>query len=537
MKGVLYQAIFAIIFSITLGSCANIVAPTGGIKDSDPPKIDICEPPNFSTLFFDNQIIIQFDEYIQLTDLGNQLIVSPPMNPEPEIRVKGKTLTIELSDSLDYNTTFVISFGDAIVDVNERNPLKNFKYVFSTGNYLDSLELRGNVRDAFTLEAKKDILVMLYDDQFDSVPMLSKPTYFTRTDASGNFAINYLRKGKFKLFALNDNNGNYIYDLPDEEIGFRSTLVNVAQGGSANKVQLLLFEEDNEQQYVLSSNFEAPGTLQLILNKPSEKPKVQFIDSSINPLEEIARGGDTLTYWFTDGPVPEKLNIVVSDSSFTDTIRISLDKSLKGDSIFTPVILDASLDLNEPLVLLFPEPIKRFESDKFMLMADSLMHPFEIRKDESLMRKLTVGVDWKETTNYSLHLFPGAVTSVFGETNDSMETTFTTKASDFYGSLNLNLILNSNNESVILQLVGSNGKKLDERIVVKSGVQRYEYLKPGTYNFKLIQDANSNGNWDSGEYLLGIQPEIVKMVQEKITVRSNWELEIEWEISSANSQD
>jgi len=210
--------------------CANPVAPQGGPKDVTPPRILEMNPPNYSTLFSGKQLTIHFDEYIKLNNLSNQLMISPPLAKTPRIKTKGKSVVIEIDEQLRDSTTYTFFFGDAIVDITEANPLKNFEYVFSTGTLMDSMAIRGKVINAFDMKPKDGIAVLLYipgvdNIPNDSLPLLSLPAYVSRTNKDGEFELNNLRNIPYKLVALLDMNSNYLYDLPNEEIAFSDTII------------------------------------------------------------------------------------------------------------------------------------------------------------------------------------------------------------------------------------------------------------------------------------------------------------------------
>ncbi len=214
-----------VIILIIVGSCANPVAPTGGPRDTEPPRIMHSQPENGSINFKEKEIIIWFDEFIQLKGIQQEFLSSPPFQKVPEIRVRGKSLIIKLGEELLPNTTYTLFFGNAISDFNEGNTLPNFRYVLSTGNVLDSMEIAGMVINALTLKPEKEIYVMLYDNYKDSVPYLERPYYLSKTDKNGLFNFTNLRNIPYKIFALRDMNANLIFDLPNEEIAFKNELI------------------------------------------------------------------------------------------------------------------------------------------------------------------------------------------------------------------------------------------------------------------------------------------------------------------------
>jgi uncharacterized protein (DUF2141 family) len=212
--------------ALSLAYCANQGSLTGGPKDEKPPEIVTSEPANFSTHFKASRVEITFDEYIDLKDISKQLVVSPPMAKKPEIKKNGRKLEILFKDSLLPNRTYALNFGDALTDLNEGNPIKNFQYVFSTGASLDSLQVAGIVLNALDGKPAEDILVMLYSGDADSLPLKTIPLYISRTGKDGRFTLKNLAGGKYKIFALKDGNTNYKFDMPSEAVAFTDSLIS-----------------------------------------------------------------------------------------------------------------------------------------------------------------------------------------------------------------------------------------------------------------------------------------------------------------------
>ncbi|MFA5815517.1 MAG: Ig-like domain-containing protein [Bacteroidales bacterium] len=208
-----------------LFSCAQQGSLTGGAKDEKPPEVVSSIPVNFSTRFKSDHIEITFNEYFVLKDIAKQLVVSPPMPKKPDFKIKGKTLEINFKDSLQPDRTYAINFGDALVDLNEGNPIKNFQFVFSTGSRIDSLQASGRVLQALDNKPAEDILVMLYSGNADSLPLKTIPLYLSRTDKEGKFTLKNLAGGSYKIFALKDGNNNLMFDQPAEAVAFLDSLI------------------------------------------------------------------------------------------------------------------------------------------------------------------------------------------------------------------------------------------------------------------------------------------------------------------------
>jgi len=221
-----YFWLFAVL--VICWSCAQQGNPTGGPRDEDPPVVLESDPPNYSTQFKAKKIRITFDEFIVLDNVNQELIVSPPMEEKPEVKLRKKTMIVEFEEDLKANTTYTFNFGDAIKDLHEGNKLQNFEYVFSTGDVLDSMSVKGTLKYAENLEVPEDqISIMLYTDLRDSVPLTEIPLYVGRSDDSGVFSVNNLRPDIYKVFALKDGNNNLLFDLPTEEIAFLDSSLNL----------------------------------------------------------------------------------------------------------------------------------------------------------------------------------------------------------------------------------------------------------------------------------------------------------------------
>ncbi len=227
---------FAVVPSIFLvWSCANPVAPTGGPKDETPPVVLSSEPLNRSVNFTGKEIRLTFDEFVQVKNTNEQVVISPPFKKNPEYQIRGKSVVIRFDDTLKSHTTYTLFFGESISDITESNPLVNYWCVFSTGPVIDSLSLKGTVRNAFTLMPEENVLVMLYEPAGDSVPYKERPFYVSRSNKEGQFRFYNLRNQPLQLFALKESNGNYLYDAVNEWIAFSDTLVLPYYANSCRK--------------------------------------------------------------------------------------------------------------------------------------------------------------------------------------------------------------------------------------------------------------------------------------------------------------
>lgn len=585
-----------------LYSCANIVQPSGGPKDTTPPKVEEAIPADQSVNFNSSKIVFTFDEYFQLQDINNQFFISPPLKTPPDFTVKNKTLTVTFEDSLRPNTTYNINFGEAIKDINEGNVLSNFTYAFSTGTYIDSLSLLGNVKNAATLQAEKGVLVMLYDEVVDSLPMKKLPIYYTKCDAAGNFKLNNLKGGDYTIIALNDKNSNLLFDLPEEElVGFLDTTVSpyyipkpvavdttasdsasvdslttnaekdrlkAGLGGGLKQaqkdIQLWTFLEEKSLQYLKKGMAVQHGRLAFIYNTPVETLHIKPLNIEIENMgwafREFSELRDTVFVWMPEaedeegtGVIPEVDTLMLevqADDGKKDTVEIKLmekgEKALLTGStkgIRKNVVKEEfKFTLSAPgkgkvqhpnrgFEVRFNHPVVYSDIDKIELREDSIKVNCKTSHNPEALRSFLVDYAWKPGKNYELFIPPGALRDFFGMSNDSFLVSFKGGNIEEFANLILNLELPETSENYAVQLLSDKDKLIEEKSLEESGVIKFELLQPGVYKLKLIYDRNNNKKWDTGNYLQQKQPEkIVVYPDGNITIRPNWDVEVEWNL-------
>lgn len=280
-------------------ACARQSAPTGGPKDTTPPAIDsTTSTPNFSTRFNKKRIQLTFNEWITLSDVQTQVVVSPPLITKrvPDVRLKGKTVIVEIPEAevLRPNTTYTINFGTAVKDLHEGNVAQDLRFVFSTGDFIDSLSVRGNVVDAFTGEPVDNISLMLYDNPRDSVVRLEKPYYFARTSKDGQFIIQNVRSGDFKIVAIDDADQNLKWSGENERIGFSDSLIPV--NDSTHKGLNIRLFNDHSGLKLLDKNAGRYGVVRLTYNAPPDTVKIRTETEGLRLLTE--QNLDTLYIWY-----------------------------------------------------------------------------------------------------------------------------------------------------------------------------------------------------------------------------------------------
>lgn len=543
-------------------SCAQVVAPGGGIKDITPPKVVKYAPDSASLNFRSKSIVVLFDEFIQLKDLNNQLIISPPLENTPDIKVKNKTLTIDFDkeEILKPNTTYSISFGNALQDIHENNPIDNFKYIFSTGSFIDSVIVKGKIENAFDHKTDKGVLVMLYTDFSDSVIYKKKPDYFAKTKEDGTFQINNIRSGKYKLLVLKDANSNYKYDSESETVGFVDTLIDVAE---KKNILIDVFQEPSKKLFLKKNNYNSYGKISFIFNKTADSVRIEPLNLSFNDKDvflDYSKNKDTLNYWFRRDDKDSIILQVKNGNTIIDTVDFTIIK--KEDALKSrrnPLRLvvvnspagNQNVDLNAEFKIVFNNPLdpvlfSSIINKEITLLEDSIpikdyknlfytLEPFNtisinnkiIGKDGSTK---VVPVVFKENTNYHLFIPPGTFTDIFGLTNDTIKIDFKTREEKFYGTLKLNLNIPVTVGNCIVQLLDEKESIVKESNINKSETLFYEYLYPKKYKLKIIYDNNANYKWDTGNLLQKLQPEKVIYNAEPVNTRPNWDLELEWKI-------
>lgn len=578
---------------VVLSGCAKVGTFSGGDKDSIPPVLVKSNPPQRSVHFDGKKIELEFNEYLTLKNIQQEFLISPPLKNNPVTKLKGKSIEVELEDTLNQNTTYTLNFGNSITDYTEGNPVSNFEFVFSTGASIDSFTLKGKVYNATDLKPPKDpALVMLYTNLSDSAPYLEKPLYAGRTGKEGQFTLNNLRPDTFRVFVLADANNNMRFDLPDEQIAFSDSLLifnpeffrkkaltektDISLPDSAAKDSLATDSLPAKKEYALSmdlSLFKEKPRIQYITNsKRLDEKQILFtfniplVDSfSITLLDSLCNNPwsrleaspkkDSLLYWIIDTCLlhRESLKLLVchmdKDSSGLpflkkDTMDLrytpqEVTKKKKNQVIKPPTVsirsnLSSSmpLDLFAPVVISSPLPIDGVDTSGLHLfhVVDTLLKPLKyvLVHDSLYPRVFYLKASWKEDEKYRCEILPRAFANIYGIPVDTMFVNFTTQKSDYYGKLIVTI--DNATTPLILQLMNKD-KLVRQMAVPPSSRQVMDWLLPGKYILRVVEDRNGNGKWDTGDYLLKQQPERVLFYKEEFDIRSNWDLEIEIDMS------
>ncbi|MEM7380676.1 MAG: Ig-like domain-containing protein [Bacteroidota bacterium] len=521
---------FLSLIVLAFQQCARRGNPTGGPKDVTPPVLLRAEPENLSTNFDAKKIRLYFDEYIQLNDVQNQLIISPPLKYVPLISPQGgasKYVEVILKDTLQENTTYTLNFGQSIVDNNERNPNPFLTYVFSTGDYIDSLSISGVVKDALNKEADQFISVMLYaiDTAYtDSTIYKQPPNYMTNTlDSTIIFNLRYLKEGKYALVAIKDEGKNNIFDQGVDKIGFLKDTLTLP----TDSIFLLTLFKEIPDYSVPPPTYAAANKIIFGYNGQDEELKIEplsVLPDTIKTLVAKDPEKDTLNFWFTPFEV-DSLVFKVSNENreLIDTFTVKTRK-LAADSLMLSLSHSRAINFEDDIYLSSNIPLSSIDTSKVsMIDQDTTQLVLDMKLDTAMNR---IALDFEKTANttYAINLLPGAVTDFFESTNDTITYRLSTGSYADYGNLRLN-ITGAVSYPMLVQLTGERGDVLREQISAEPGILEFNTLDPGNYLIRAIFDQNANGRWDTGNYLKKIQPERVVYYPQTLEVRANWELE------------
>lgn len=526
---------FLLLLFILLG-CAKRGTITGGLKDTIAPVLKMSSPKNFSTNFKGDQIKLVFDENIKLKNLNKQLIISPPMKNEPLIlpTTASKIITIKIKDTLQPNTTYSFNFGQSIADNNEGNPFDQFKYVFSTGDYIDSLSLGGTVKSAYDKEVESFVSVMLYEvnDAFkDSIVYKENPRYVTNTlDSLKTFRLDNLKSGKYLLVALKDYNSNNKYNPKIDKIGFSKEFITIPND---TLYELELFKET--LPFKTFKPNQASGNRLLLgyegkINSAASKPKI-ILKNNNDILSNIVTkfpNKDSLQIWYKPIKV-DSLNLAVAKDKYEDNFNIKI-KDQKKDTLNISVLQSGNLKFRDRLTLESTTPLIRFDKSKISMTNNAkIAVAFSTEYDE-FNQKLYFDFKKEPLENYTVNILPGALTDFFEKSNDSLSYKVTTKSMADYGNLTVTL-QNVKQFPVIVELTNERGDVLASEYTEQTTTLDFNLVEPAIYSLRAIYDLNKNKEWDSGNYLEKRQAEEVIYFSEEIPVRENWDVTIAFDLS------
>lgn len=445
--------------------CANIIPPGGGPKDTIPPKLVSSLPKDSSINANPKIITLTFDEFVDVKDVQTNLIMSPFPKNLPFVDYKLRNVIIKLKDSLEANTTYSFDFGNSIKDVNEGNVAKNFVYIFSTGKYIDNSTFSGKVILAETGKIDSTLIVVLHKNLNDTAIIKNRPRYYTRIDNKGNFIFKNLPEGQFAAYVLP---GDYSkkYDDSTKMFGFLDSVVTISKSTAA--VTIYAYEEQKRKLATKSSN---TGNTPPSSSKNSKEDK---------------------------------------------RLRITTNLENGAQDVLTP-----------SLQLTFTRKLKLVDTTKIIL-TDTNYHQlknYQVNLD-STKTKILINYNWKTDADLRLVIAKDAVmdtTETMLTKGDTLK--FKTKKETEYGSIKLRFVNPDFTKNPVLLLIQND--KIYESIPISTKELTRKLYKPGEYELRVLYDRNNNGIWDTGNFKKKIQPEIIKALSKKLTVKADWDNELD----------
>lgn len=452
-----------IIDMVCLQGCANIIPPNGGPKDTIPPRLISALPVDSVRHFAEKKIVLNFDEYIDGKDLRTELLVNPVPKVDPIIDSKLKVITIRIKDTLQPNTTYSLNFGKGIKDVNEDNVLRNFMYVFSTGDNIDKGEMTGYVYVANTGKPDSTIIAMLHVTDSDSAVIKDRPRYIARTDTTGRFHFQFLKPGKYWLYALKDEGGSHKYLSKSQLFAFADSPV-VISAGSPTPI-LYAYAETAETKSSSGSSSGPP--------KRSSKKKdtrLQVTNNTSNGVFDVL-----------------------------DTFRLTFSSALK----------------------IFDSTQLRFTDENFK---DLPLNQYRYVRDTT-GKVFALLYHWPTDAKYHLILPRTFGQDSLGRKlikDDTMN--IRTKKDIEYGEVQVRVMNLDPSRHPVLLFVQNDKIKYSIPFRNRRTVRQILF-PPGEYELRILFDTNQNGVWDPGTFFgkTKKQPERVITIRRKMNVKANWD--------------
>ena len=599
---------------ILTAACASIGSPDGGRFDETPPRVVGSSPADGAVNVSKRKVQILFDEYIKLEKASEKVVISPPQIEPANVRADGKRVKVDFYDSLRANTTYTIDFSDAIEDNNEGNPMGQYTFSFSTGDVIDTMQVSGRVLNAADLEPIKGIMVGLYpaDSTWNDTLFRTRPFLrVSRTNGEGRFTIKGVKDGAYRVRALEDKDGDFVFSQKNERVAF-DTMVYVTGSFpdvrmdtvwrdslwydsirvvpythyTPDDVLLLAFLEDGQERHLLKTVYPEPTNFTFYFTAPSDStPRIKGLNFDERCLvADASLKNDTVTFWVTDTALihrQDTLSMILSYME-TDTLgqlvvtndtldlspkttyaKIAAERSKQieawekdrerrqkkakkplpyEENPYERTWLEAgfkpsgSLAPNQNVRYLAKEPILEVDTTKihFYVKKDTdwLPAPFLFMPEERSAKSYMLYAEWEPGQKYRFVMDTAAVVSVLEHESKSVRQEFHVRAVEEYGSIFIHVI--SPDTGVVVQLLSKNDKVEAQQRTDKEGNADFFFMKPGEYYMRCYVDANGNGQWDTGDYASGLQPERVYYFGKPLPLKAQWDLRQDWDIRAVD---
>ena len=545
-------------------SCAQVKPLTGGEKDTIPPNIIKSIPERFSTNTNSDYFFFEFDELIDASTLREKLIISPFYNGSFEVKTKKNTITIFFDSLFEDNTTYIFNFADGVTDVTERNPSLNSKFVFSTGDKIDSSYVSGVIHNPLKNELVEGALVGLYNKE-DSLDLFhKKPVYFSLTDEDGRFRIENLKKDEYTIYAFFDENNNLQAEYKKELFGFLEESILI--GDSIENLYIPIFNEDLTNLELLRKR-ERGSVVDLVYNKKIKEYKVSCVENisyglSDNNLLSVYRNKVQKDSVFLKVSVKDVNNYIAEDSfyiKFGEEVNTNNEtkSSFKLKSNNADDSIEFKLETNKPLIKYSIDNVeikydtvalpKKFYGyytkkksnnlieGKMFIQVDSASKYIEkIKKDiiadslgfenDSIYKSVSGYYKRLNTSKLSLEIKKGSIITIDNDSIKTIKEDLRIRGKDYYGGLSGSVVNIENNKNIIVELVN---EKFTQIINNKMKGYSFDFqnIPPGKYYLRVIEDKNNNYEWDYYSIKKKIDSERITYYPELIEVLSNWTIE------------
>ena len=545
-------------------SCAQVKPLTGGEKDTIPPNIIKSIPERFSTNTNSDYFFFEFDELIDASTLREKLIISPFYDGSFEVKTKKNTITIFFDSLFEDNTTYIFNFADGVTDVTERNPSLNSKFVFSTGDKIDSSYVSGIIHNPLKNELVEGALVGLYNKE-DSLDLFhKKPVYFSLTDEGGRFRIENLKKDEYTIYAFFDENNNLQAEYKKELFGFLEESILI--GDSIENLYIPIFNEDLTNLELLRKR-ERGGVVDLVFNKKIKEYKVSCVENisyglSDNNLLSVYRNKVQKDSVFLKVSVKDINNYIAEDSfyiKFGEEVNTNNEtkSSFKLKSNNADDSIEFKLETNKPLVkysidnveikydtVVLPKTFYSYYTKKksnnliegkMFIQVDSASKYIEkIKKDiiadslgfenDSIYKSVSGYYKGLNTSKLSLEIKKGSIITIDNDSIKTIKEDLRIRGKDYYGGLSGSVVNIENNKNIIVELVN---EKFTQIINNKMKGYSFDFqnIPPGKYYLRVIEDKNNNYEWDYYSIKKKIDSERITYYPELIEVLSNWTIE------------
>ena len=545
-------------------SCAQVKPLTGGEKDTIPPNIIKSIPERFSTNTNSDYFFFEFDELIDASTLREKLIISPFYDGSFEVKTKKNTITIFFDSLFEDNTTYIFNFADGVTDVTERNPSLNSKFVFSTGDKIDSSYVSGVIHNPLKNELVEGALVGLYNKE-DSLDLFhKKPVYFSLTDEGGRFRIENLKKDEYTIYAFFDENNNLQAEYKKELFGFLEESILI--GDSIENLYIPIFNEDLTNLELLRKR-ERGSVVDLVYNKKIKEYKVSCVENisyslSDNNLLSVYRNKVQKDSVFLKVSVKDVNNYIAEDSfyiKFGEEVNTNNEtkSSFKLKSNNADDSIEFKLETNKPLIKYSIDNVeikydtvalpKKFYGyytkkksnnlieGKMFIQVDSASKYIEkIKKDiiadslgfenDSIYKSVSGYYKRLNTSKLSLEIKKGSIITIDNDSIKTIKEDLRIRGKDYYGGLSGSVVNIENNKNIIVELVN---EKFTQIINNKMKGYSFDFqnIPPGKYYLRVIEDKNNNYEWDYYSIKKKIDSERITYYPELIEVLSNWTIE------------